>query len=151
MTPVFLRILSPVDFDDNSLAALDYAACFARHPGAMLYLLHAVQTDPVHLQEEMQQTTTNEWLAERVATERLTAIAQEKLGAHIRYEVRVRTGEPAPLILDTAMDVEAQLIVMATHGRSGLSHFFLGSVAERVVREAMCPVLTVRGQRVAGQ
>lgn len=145
MMPVFLRILSPVDFDDNSLAALDYAAFFARQPGAMLYLLHVVQTDPVHLQEELQHTTTNEWLAERVATERLNAIAQEKLGDHIRYEVRVRTGEPAPLILDTAMDVEAQLIVMATHGRSGLSHLFLGSVAERVVREAMCPVLTVRG------
>jgi nucleotide-binding universal stress UspA family protein len=146
MVPVFHTILSPVNFDENSLAALDYAAFFAQQPGARLYLLHVVQTDAAHLQEELQHTTTNEWLADRIATDRLDTIAQERFGDRIAYNVLVRDGEPAPVILDTAIEVEAQLIVMATHGRAGLSHFFLGSVAERVVREASCPVLTVRGQ-----
>jgi hypothetical protein len=52
--------MSPVVFDDNSLAALDYAALFARQPGARLYLLHIVQTNPVRLQEELRHATTNE-------------------------------------------------------------------------------------------
>ena len=150
MVPVFRQILCPVDFTANSLAALDYTALFAQQPGARLYLLHVVQTDPVHLQEELQHTTTNEWLAERIAKDRLDTIAKERFGDRFPYNVLVRDGEPASVILDTAMEVEAQLIVMATHGRAGLSHFFLGSVAERVVREASCPVLTVRGQAAGG-
>jgi len=145
MVPVFRKILCPIDFDDNSLAALDYAAVFARQPGARLYLLHVVQTDAGHIQEELLRATKNEWLVESIAKDRLKLIALDKLGESIPYDVLVRTGEPAQNILDIAMDVEAHLIVMATHGRSGMSHFFLGSVAERVVREACCPVLTIRG------
>lgn len=145
MNPMFLKILSPVDFNDNSLTALDYAAVFARQPGAQLYLLHVVQTDAGHLQQELQHATTNEWLAESIAKDRLKLIALDKFGESIHYEVLVRTGEPVQTILNTAMDIEAHLIVMATHGRLRFSHFFLGSVTERVVREASCPVLTIRG------
>jgi universal stress protein A len=143
MSALFLRILAPVDFDENSLAALEYAAAFARKPNATLYLLHVVELDPLHLQKEIAPITKNEWAAEGIAKERLHKIAQERLGDTINYEIWIRVGEAAPVILATAEDVEAQVIVMATHGRTGLSHFFLGSVAERVVREAFCPVLTI--------
>ncbi len=145
MVPMFRTILSPVDFNDNSLPALNYAAVFAQQFEARSYLLHVVQTDAGHLRQELQHITKNEWLAESIATDRLKRIALDKLGERIRYEVLVRTGEPVQSILDTAIDIEADLIVMATHGRSGLSHFFLGSVTERVVREASCPVFTIRG------
>lgn len=145
MVPIFRKILSPVDFNDNSLTALQYAAVFAQQPGAMLYLLHVVQTDAGHLQQELQHATKNEWLAESIATDRLKLIAIDTFGERLRYEVLVRTGEPVQNILDTAIDIEADLIVMATHGRSGFSHFFIGSVTERVIREASCPVLTIRG------
>lgn len=147
MSALFLRILAPVDFDENSLAALEYAAAFARNPGATLYLLHVVELDPLHLQKEIAPLTRNEWAAEGIAKERLHTIAQERLDNTIHSEILVRVGEAAPVILATAEDVEAQVIVMATHGRTGLSHFFLGSVAERVVREACCPVLTIPGRQ----
>ena len=147
MPSLFLRILTPIDFEENSLTALEYAATFARQPGATLYLLHVVELDPLHLQKEIEPTTKNEWAAEGTAKERLHQIAQERVGNTIRYEVLVHVGEAAPVILATAEDVEAQIIVMATHGRTGLSHFFLGSVAERVVRKALCPVFTIPGQQ----
>ncbi len=57
----------------------------------------------------------------------------------------VATGPPALLIVDTAKDVRADLLVMGTHGRTGVAHILIGSVAEKVVRTAQCPVLTVRG------
>jgi nucleotide-binding universal stress UspA family protein len=146
---MFLRILSPMDFDENSLAALEYAAAFSRQPGTTLYLLHVVSTDPLHLQQEIEQTTEDEWAAERVARERLHKSAQERLGDCIHYEILVRTGEAVPMILETAVDVEADLIVLSTHGRRGIARIFRGSVAEMVVRESVCPVLSIRGRKGA--
>jgi len=80
--------------------------------------------------------------AEEDARKRLNRIASESL-AH-SYEIVVVTGDPAASIIVAAQEHAADLIVMATHGRTGLSHFFLGSVAERVVRESSVPVMTVR-------
>jgi universal stress protein A len=72
-------------------------------------------------------------------------MAEEKLvGVADGYELLTRSGEPAAGILMAQADISADLIVMATHGRTGISHFFVGSVAERVVRESGCPVLTIR-------
>ena len=73
---------------------------------------------------------------------RLEAIAQEKL-AEVSHEVFVASGNAAPEILNLAAEQHIDLIVMGTHGRKGVSHFFLGSVAERVVRESLVPVLTI--------
>ena len=82
--------------------------------------------------------------AEQVAKEKLQEIAQKHLGGGIGYEILTRVGGAAEGILETAKAVGAELTVLATHGRAGLAHFFLGSVAEQVVREASCPVLTIR-------
>ncbi|HEV8717761.1 MAG TPA: universal stress protein [Candidatus Binatia bacterium] len=148
MSHLFLRILSPVDFHENSLAALEYAAQFARQYDATVYLLHVIPTDELHLHREVYRPEEGGgadvgW-AEKVSKEKLQEIAQEHLRGGIRHEILTRVGDAAQRILETADEVGAELIVMATHGRTGLSHFFLGSVAEQVVREASCPVLTLR-------
>jgi universal stress protein A len=148
MSRVFLRILSPVDFHENSLAALEYAAQFARQYDATVYLLHVIPTDEIHLHREVYRPTEGggadiRW-AEKVSKENLQAIAQKHLSGGIRHEILTRVGDAAKSILETAEEVGAELIVMATHGRTGIAHFFLGSVAEQVVREAPCPVLTIR-------
>jgi len=148
MRHLFLRILSPVDFHDNSLAALEYAAQFARQYDATVYLLHVIPPDELHRHRDVYRPEESggadiHW-AEKVAKEKLHEIAQQRLSGGIRYEILTRVGDAAVSILAAAAEVGAELIVMATHGRMGLSHFFLGSVAEQVVREASCPVLTIR-------
>jgi universal stress protein A len=148
MSHLFLRILSPVDFHENSLAALEYAAQFARQYDATVYLLHVIPTDELHLHREVYRPAEGggadvHW-AEKVSKEKLQEIAHEHVRGGIRHEILTRVGDAAKRILETADEVGAELIVMATHGRTGLSHFFLGSVAEQVVREASCPVLTLR-------
>jgi universal stress protein A len=150
MAPMFLRILSPVDFHENSLAALQYTAQFARQYDATVYLLHVVPTDELHLHREVYRPEKGGgadvvW-AEKMAKEKLQEIAREHLSGGIRYEILTRVGDAAKITLETAQEIGAELIVMATHGRTGISHFFLGSVAERVVREASCPVLTIRSK-----
>jgi nucleotide-binding universal stress UspA family protein len=95
------------------------------------------------LHEELQGVSKNEWLAERIAKERLERIAMETFGASLSYEVRIRTGEPVQRILDTAVDIEAHLIILATYGKPRFLHFFLGSITDRIVHESSCPVLTI--------
>jgi nucleotide-binding universal stress UspA family protein len=80
------------------------------------------------------------------ARSRLERLARQKVGRTARYEVEVMMGDPGIGILQVAKRLRANLIVMATHGRKGVRHLLLGSVAERVIREAPCPVLTVRPQ-----
>lgn len=148
MSHLFIRILSPVDFHENSLAALEYAAQFARQYDATVYLLHVIPTDELHLHRDVYRPEEGggadvRW-AEKVSKEKLQEIAQRHLSGGIRHEIITRVGDAAKSILEVAEEVGAELIVLATHGRTGLSHFFLGSVAERVVREAPCPVLTLR-------
>ncbi|MBI3796312.1 MAG: universal stress protein [Deltaproteobacteria bacterium] len=107
-----------------------------------------IPTDEFHLHHEVYRPEEGggadvRW-AEKVSKEKLQELAQERLRGGIRHEILTRVGDAAKSILQVAEEVGAELIVMATHGRIGLPHFFLGSVAEQVVREASCPVLTVR-------
>ena len=71
-------------------------------------------------------------------------LATEEIGASAAWKIAVRPGRPATEIVEAARELAADLIVIATHGRTGLQHVLLGSVAENVVRHAPCPVLTVR-------
>jgi len=135
-------MLCPVDLE-HSLTALDFAIRLARQNGAILHVLHVV---PIPMgATELSSTADQEPYWEVPARKRLEQMAEEKLvGVVDRYELLIRSGDPAARILMAQAEVGADLIVMATHGRTGLSHFFLGSVAERVVREAPCPVMTIR-------
>ncbi len=141
MAHPFRTILCPVDFDDNSMQALDVAADLARENNSTVFVLHVVPMIipptgmPVYVDLNKGQ--------KEVARATLTEIAHKRL-AGLNYELLTYTGLPASEILNTEKKIGADLIVMATHGRRGFSHFFLGSVAELVLRDAICPVMTVR-------
>ncbi len=139
---VFSKILCPVDLE-HSFKALDFAIKLAQQNGARLYVLY-IAAIPIGA-AELTSTADKEPFWEVTARKRLEMMAEEKLvGVLDAYDLVTRSGEPAAGILMAQADVGADLIVMATHGRTGISHFFLGSVAERVVRESSCPVLTIR-------
>jgi len=142
MTKLFMKILCPVAFDDNSIAALTMACDLTEGRDATIYLLHVVPTptipgSPIPL-EPFPQT-------EHDARAKLEEIARDHLEGKVKYQILSRTGDPARIAIQVLDEVGADSIVMATHGRTGVGHFFLGSVAERVVRESPRPVLTVRG------
>jgi nucleotide-binding universal stress UspA family protein len=141
------RICCPIDFSDASRAAMEVAADLARRGGGDLVLLHAypipgytfpdgsVVASPKMMQELAEQ-------AER-HLEEWRALAAQRAGAS-RVSTEKAIGEPAAEIVSYAKASGVDLIVVGTHGRTGLEHALMGSVAERVVRRAHCPVLTVR-------
>jgi nucleotide-binding universal stress UspA family protein/CBS domain-containing protein len=142
MSLPYQRILCPIDFDDNSLAALRTAADLAQRSDGTVYVLHVV---PMIVQPTAMPVYVDLYKSqEETAWARLKDLARKDL-AGTKYELIVKMGEPAGTIIRAEQKVKADLIVMATHGRRGFSRFFLGSVAEIVLREASCPVLTIRG------
>lgn len=155
MVPQFKTILVPTDFSQTSDHALEYARALAASFGGTLHLLHVVP-DPV-----MASAWSEAYAYDLTALgERLRVDAERQLAekAETIRDVGVTTesliGNPPTVIAMSAAQRGADLIVMGTHGRSGVTHFFMGSVAERVVRTAPCPVLTVRepvGPRQARQ
>ncbi len=140
------RILVPVDFSEPSLNALAYACGLAKRFGATLTVLHVVE--PVYVAEPYMGVApeVGRFLDEEIRNAKtiLTRIEADRRKQGLRVRSLVVAGPPALLIVDTARDTGADLIVMGTHGRTGLAHAFIGSVAEKVVRTARCPVLTVR-------
>lgn len=145
MFPHLQTILVATDFSPTSDHALSYARAMARSFGASLYLVHVVP-DPV-LASAWSEAYAYDLtaLAERLrfdAHQRLAEMAETIDDVAVRTEALV--GNPAAAITATAAEHGVDLIVMGTHGRTGVTHFFMGSVAERVVRTAPCPVLTVR-------
>ncbi len=145
MIPEFKRILVPTDFGATSARALEYASVLAKEFGASLHLLHVVVfplgttaspeaywVEFSGLRQQMRED------AER----QIVALAATLPGIQVATEV-LDGQSPASLIIKAAADYGAQLIVMGTHGRGGFNRLLLGSVAERVVRTAPCPVLTV--------
>jgi|YelNatPaOPRAMG01_1025707.scaffolds.fasta_scaffold08528_8 CBS domain-containing protein len=140
MDPVFRRILSAVDFDPNSLGALDFAAKLARHNHARVFLLHVI---PTPLEPGNVPPYTDVYLGEENRAQELSRIARRHL-EKIEHEVMVRSGDPATCILDAAEEVSAELIVLAAYRSTGHPRRFIGSVAATIVGEAQCAVLTVR-------
>jgi len=132
------RILVPIDFSDDSLNALAYARDLATQLGAELLLLHVIE--PIHFITESDVYTQQRHLS----TAQLECIAVELRAQGQRFRTMVRGGIPSKVVSDTAKRARAGLIVMGTHGRTGLAHAVIGSIAEKVVRTASCPVLTVR-------
>jgi len=139
----YQRILCPIDFDENSLAALAAAADLARRSDGTVFVLHVV---PMIVQPTAMPVYVDIYKSqEETAWARLKDIARKDL-AGVKYELLVHMGEPAGSIIRMEKKVNADLVVMATHGRRGFSRFFLGSVAEVVLRESTCPVLTIRAK-----
>ncbi|SRR5579875_71326 len=138
---LFSRILCPVSFDANSAAALDLARELAENNNGIIGLIHVVPAVPIESAPVPMEPFPQSEHDARAALERL---AREHLEGRVRYQLIARSGDPARVIIDAAREFGADSIVMATQGRTGISHLLLGSVAERVVREAPCPVLTIR-------
>jgi universal stress protein A len=148
MTESLNRILVPVDFSAHSQKAVRYATTLANKFGARVSLIHVVE-DPFVTgawQSEAFIPTIPELLNELLtAAQTQLAALKKDLAAHgFVVETNVITGRPAQAIVEHAAAGHFDLIVMGTHGRTGLSHALLGSVAERVVQKAPCGVLTVR-------
>ncbi len=136
----FKRIVVGIDFNEPSLAAMEYARSLATSFGSSVSVVHVIQPMTTEIYAYTAQMIEN-W--ERAAYERLWARfpAAERMALQGRAEVRV--GIPVEEILSFADEQNADLIILGTHGRGPIGHLFIGSVAERVVRRAKCPVLTV--------
>jgi universal stress protein A len=143
--PQFKKILCPVDFDQNSLLALRLASELAQERKATLHLLHVVPMPPGP------EVALPFGKMEAAARSKLEKLARQKIDRKASYEVDVMMGDPGVEVLQLARRLHADLIVMATHGRKGLRRLVLGSIAERVVREAPCPVLTVKPKTPAAR
>ena len=141
------RILVPVDFSDCSKRAVQYALPLARQFGASLVLIYVMPANyfvgsefgPVDFP-----LPEGEWRDQ--SQRELEALARREIDEGMSFEARVVQGQPAHEIASCARDAKVDLIVISTHGRTGLRHVLVGSVAENVVRYAPCPVLVVRGQ-----
>lgn len=136
------RILVPHDFSETSAAAVRYAVALARNFGTQLYFLHVGRQAVNEFDVEF--PIGFESAIEDGIHERLLHVVTPEEGAELNLEFVVRSGVPAAEIVRYAEDASIDLIVMGTHGRGFVGHVMMGSVAERVVRTAPCPVLTVR-------
>lgn len=139
------RILCPVDFSGHSRLALDYATALARWYEAEVVALHAyaVAMVPASIGAFPAATSVGMPLTREELAKDLDVFVRPVQAANVRTRTMVTTGNPARSILDTAEQVAAQLIVMGTHGASGFERLMLGSVTEKVLRKAGCPVLVV--------
>ena len=139
------RIMVPIDFSEHAEPVLEWATHLAQEHDAELLLLHAYHL-PVEFQQlEGAYLPQDFW--ESVKTEALQNLETYATGIResgIQVRVIVCEGYPATVIEDEAIEQRADLIVIGTHGLSGIKHMLLGSIAERVVQKAPCPVLTVK-------
>ena len=142
------RILFPTDFSEYSREAEHYACAFARQHGAELHLLTVVEdllpVIPPLGGPAMAMGGIDPILMTKNARQALEAFPNKEWGHDLKIQRDVRAGSPFVEIVRYAREHDIDLIVIGTHGRTGLKHVLLGSVAERVVRKAGCPVLTVR-------
>ena len=137
-------ILVPTDLSDYAGYALNYAREFASAYGASLHLLHVLELQWLSMvSADFLGTTTGALPQYQLDMQaRLEAIRSEIKGIEVR--VAVETGVPHVAIIRYAKDHDVDLIVLATHGRTGIAHALIGSVAEKVVQMAPCPVLTIK-------
>lgn len=137
------RILCPVDFSPESASALALATIFARDTGAEIVLLHVVEPLPAYGDVMSFAPLEPDCAGPR---SKLEAIAVDPA---LKVRRSVLVGFPADTILGQARSEHADLIVMGTHGHTGLTHLLMGSVAESIVRNAPCAVLTIKSARHA--
>ena len=138
----FKTILFATDFSPASTVAFNVAAALARDYRARVIAVHVIEPVRVGFSEYGSYIGPEEEKGH--AMEMLSAIVAPS--PRVMLERRLLEGDPAEMIAEAAADANADLIVMGTHGRTGLTRLVMGSVAEEVLRHAPCPVLTIRGQ-----
>ena len=140
------KILVPIDFSDYSKNSLKYAANFANKFNAEITLIYVVEPviyPPDFSMGQIAIPSVNaEW--DLKAKEELEKLGKQEIPERIKVSTIIKTGKPFLEIIDTAAEENIDLIIIATHGHSGVEHILFGSTAEKVVRKAPCPVLTLR-------
>ena len=140
MAKLFKKILCPIDPADKMTTSLDVASSLAEGPDTIICLLYVI---PLVLSSAPVVNPLP--ISESEAQAELQKIAGAHLEGKVHYEIYTKIdGQPADVILEAIKKLQVDSVVMATHGRKGIGRLILGSVAERVVRESPCPVLTVR-------
>lgn len=135
--PRLLRILVPLDFSGKSRQALRYAVPIAQRFSARIHLVHVLPDPGKTPKDEVTRQRT-------IALKRLGATGLSLLPPRVRGEHAVLTGKPAAEILSLARKQSIDLIVLTTKGRRGLRRVLVGSTAEQIMRDAPCPVMSVR-------
>lgn len=140
------KILVPIDFSDYSRSALKYAINFCKNCNAEMILIYVVEPVIYPPDFSMGQiaipSVNSEW--DERARQELDKLAKEEIPSTVQVKTVIKTGKPFVEIVETASELDVDLIIIATHGRSGVEHILFGSTAEKVVRKAPCPVLTLR-------
>jgi len=140
------KILAPIDFSDYSKNALKYAAEFALNFKAKIFLIYVIEPVIYPADFSIGQVTipTPDVDMHSRAQSELDSLAKSFIESSIEVETMIKSGKPFVEIIETASEKDIDLIIIATHGHTGVEHLLFGSTAEKVVRKAPCPVLTVR-------
>ncbi len=156
---MFKTLLIATDLTDASLAALRAGLAMGNEFLAQVYVLHCTELAPPgahwylpYAQIETELLRAWDFRFDDAAKRKLEQQIVEANGKHVdwtRVRPMIRRGIAADLIIQAARELPASLVVMGTHGRTGIDHALLGSIAERVVRTAPCPVLTIRAPKEA--
>jgi nucleotide-binding universal stress UspA family protein len=145
MTIEVRRILVPIDFSEHAEPVVEWAVHLAETHGSRVVLMHAYHLPVEFQQMEGAYLPADFWSHVKTEAQKTLEGHAERIRAKgIEVETVVREGYPATAIVEEADRQGASLVVIGTHGHTGLKHLLLGSVAERVVQKAPCPVLTVK-------
>ena len=146
METTIKKVLVPIDFSDYSKSALKYAVNFAKTFNADITLIYVVEPiiyPPDFSMGQIAMPSINtEW--DDRAKDELQKLAKSEIAEIANVKTIIKTGKPFVEIIETAKEENIDLIIIATHGHSGVEHILFGSTAEKVVRKAPCPVLTLR-------
>lgn len=150
---MYTRILVPLDGSELAEIALPHAVAVAKQSGAAVRLLRVLPTLPPAVLPEGAYLDWEQIQRDAVAEARsyLEQVRGRLAAEGLDVATELRTGEAADVVIETARELGADLIVMATHGRSGLGRWVLGSVADRVVRAAHVPVLLIRPEQLPAE
>jgi len=146
MDPDIKRVLVPIDFSDYSKSALKYAVNFTKTFNADIFLIYVVEPVIYPPDFSMGQIVipSVDLEMDKRAIEELNKLSEKNIPSRLKVKTIVKTGKPFIEIIETAKEENIDLIIIATHGHTGVEHILFGSTAEKVVRKAPCPVLTLR-------